>query len=138
MDHVTVSKTKWDEIQACMERLGLRDEDLVERFIRSSGPGGQNVNKVSTAVYLKHLPTGIEVKCQASRSQADNRFLARRLLLEKVAEKLLGEKSERQKKIWKMKKQKARRSRKAKEKILANKKAQSEKKRLRRSVKESE
>jgi protein subunit release factor B len=62
----------------------IREEDIIERFTRSSGPGGQNVNKVSTCVCLKHLPTGIEVRCSSERSQAQNRLIARRLLREKV------------------------------------------------------
>lgn len=65
-----------------MERLGIRDADLIEKFVRSGGRGGQNVNKVATCVYLKHLPTAFEVKCQQERSQALNRFLARRILTE--------------------------------------------------------
>ena len=63
-----------------LERLGIRESDLVEKFIRSQGKGGQNVNKIESCVYLKHVPTGIEVKCQIERSQALNRFLARRIL----------------------------------------------------------
>lgn len=70
-----------------MALLGVREEDIAESFIRSSGPGGQNVNKTSTCVYLKHLPTGIEVKCQRQRSQLLNRALARHLLLSKIAHK---------------------------------------------------
>jgi len=67
-----------------MAALGVREEDIVESFIRSSGPGGQNVNKTSTCVYLKHLPTGLEVKCQRQRSQMLNRNLARHILLSKI------------------------------------------------------
>ncbi|HOJ44073.1 MAG TPA: peptide chain release factor-like protein, partial [Syntrophorhabdaceae bacterium] len=92
----TVSPEKEKRLFEKMERLGIKDEDIIERFIRSGGPGGQNVNKTSTCVYLKHLPTGIEVKCQKERSQALNRYLARRILVEKIEEMLLGEESERQ------------------------------------------
>ena len=67
-----------------MSRLGIRQDDIAENFIRSSGPGGQNANKTSTCVYLKHLPTGIEVKCQRERSQVLNRLLAYKLLLNKI------------------------------------------------------
>src|SRR3989338_795458 len=67
-----------------MLALGVREEDIIESFIRSSGPGGQNVNKTATCVYLKHLPTGLEVKCQRQRSQLLNRNLARHILLSKI------------------------------------------------------
>ena len=70
-----------------LRKLGIRDEDLVERFIRASGPGGQKVNKSSSCVYLRHLPSGLEVKCQEERSQSLNRYLARRILLEKMEAK---------------------------------------------------
>jgi protein subunit release factor B len=67
-------------------RLGIRDVDLKETFVRSSGPGGQNVNKVSTAVTLRHQPSGISVTVQDSRSQAMNRKLARERLLDAIEE----------------------------------------------------
>ena len=114
-----------------MDLLGIKDHDLQEHFVRSSGPGGQNVNKVSTCVVLKHIPSGIEIKCQRERSQAMNRFIARRMLVEKLEKQILGRKSEMEQKKWKIQKQKKRRSRKAKEKMLAEKRVQSEKKKLR-------
>jgi protein subunit release factor B len=101
-----------------MERLGIRESDIVERFIRSRGHGGQNVNKVATCVYLKHLPTGIEVKCQRERHQAINRFFARRLLVQKIEDMVLGRQSEEQQRIERVRRQKRRRSRRAKEKVL--------------------
>jgi len=73
-----------------MSRLGIKDSDLEEKFVRSQGKGGQKVNKSATCVYLKHLPSGLEVKCQKERSQALNRFLARRILVEKLEAKILG------------------------------------------------
>ncbi len=111
-----------------MKSLSVSEDDLEEKFVRSSGAGGQNVNKVSTCVWLKHLPSGIIVKCQREREQAQNRFLARRLIVEKLEAKLFGEKSAAEQKKWKIIKQKKRRSRKAKEKILEQKKIQSAKK----------
>lgn len=117
-----------------MRRLGVRQDDIVERFIRSQGPGGQNVNKVSTCVYLRHIPTGIEVKCQEERSQAQNRFLARRMLLKKIESRLLGKLSEERKRIEKIRRQKRRRSRRAKLKVLEAKRQHSEKKTLRAKV----
>ena len=114
-----------------MEQLGINESDIIERFIRSSGAGGQKVNKTSTCVYLKHVPSGIEVKCQKERSQVLNRFLARRILADKIEQVQLGKKSEETKRIAKIKRQKRKRSKRAKEKILKAKKIQSEKKKSR-------
>ncbi len=112
--------------------FGLDKKDVVEKFIRSGGKGGQNANKTATCVYLKHLPTGIEVKMSRERSQALNRFLAWRLLAEKLKERALGIQSKRQKDIEKIRRQKRKRSKRAKEKILKAKKRQAEKKQLRK------
>jgi peptide chain release factor len=127
----SVSPEKEKALEQKMAELGIREEDLIERFIRSGGHGGQNVNKVSTCVYLKHLPTGIEVKCQQERSQALNRFFARRILVEKIENVILGKESEKQQHIQKLRRQKRRRSRRAKEKVLELKHVQSVKKRSR-------
>ena len=121
------SKTLHDR----MERLGINESDITERFVRSSGAGGQKVNKTSSCVYLKHIPSGIEVKCQKERSQALNRFLARRILADKIEQVQLGRKSEEAKRIAKIKRQKRKRSKRAKEKILKAKKIQSDKKKSR-------
>ena len=114
-----------------MRKLNVSEDDISEKFVRSSGPGGQNVNKLSSCVYLKHLPTGLEVKCQKERSQALNRFLARRMLLDKIEEQREGIKSEKQKKTEKIRRQKRRRSRRAKEKMLEGKRVIGAKKKLR-------
>jgi peptide chain release factor len=123
-----VSPDKEQALAERMEKLGIREEDVVEKFIRSGGHGGQNVNKVATCVYLKHLPTGIEVKCQQERSQALNRYLARRILADKVETLILGKKSEEEQRIAKLRRQKRKRSKRAKEKLLADKRHQAEKK----------
>ncbi|MBU0504126.1 MAG: peptide chain release factor-like protein [Candidatus Omnitrophota bacterium] len=121
-----------------MLRLGVRKEDIEERFVCSQGPGGQNVNKVSTCVYLKHIPTGIEVKCQVERSQAQNRFLARQILLKKIESIILGKLSQERKRIEKIRRQKRRRSRRAKLKMLESKRLHSVKKSFRSGVREIE
>jgi protein subunit release factor B len=126
-----VSPEKEQALAERMERLGIREEDLVEKFIRSGGHGGQNVNKVATCVYLKHLPTGTEVKCQQERSQALNRYLARRVLTDKIEAAVLGEKSEEERRIAKIRRQKRKRSKRAKEKMLADKRHVGEKKKAR-------
>jgi len=126
-----VTKVKEDALRDKMQRLGINEADIEEKFIRSAGPGGQNVNKTSTCVYLKHRPSGIEVKCSEERSQALNRFLARRRLVNKIEYLALGRKSEERKRIEKIRRQKRKRSKRAKEKMLKDKKMLSEKKQLR-------
>lgn len=127
-----VSETKGKGLQKRMEILGIREADLVENFIRGSGAGGQKINKTSVVVQIRHIPTGVQVRCQGSRSQAMNRFLARRLLVQKIEEKILGAQSARRQMIEKIRRQKRRRSRRARENMLEGKKRQSEKKNLRR------
>lgn len=80
---VSEAKNRW--LQQRMQELSIKEEDLEERFVRSSGKGGQHVNKTSTAVQIRHLPSGIEARCDKERSQSLNRFLARRELLDKIA-----------------------------------------------------
>lgn len=101
---VSEEKNKW--LMTKMNELGIFEKDIEERFVRSSGKGGQHVNKTSTCVYLKHIPTGIEVKCMKDRSQSVNRFLARRELVEKI-EKNSGILTKDDLKKEKIKKQKA-------------------------------
>jgi len=127
----SITPAKEKALHERMDRLGIREEDLRETFIRSSGPGGQRVNKASTCVFLVHEPTGFAVKCQDSRSQATNRYLARRHLADKVESLQKGRESAEQQKIEKIRRQKRKRSKRAKEKILKLKHEQSEKKAFR-------
>ena len=108
---VSEQKNKW--LSEKMNALRIHETDLVEKFIRSSGKGGQKVNKTSTCVYLKHIPTGIEIKCMKDRSQSINRFLARRELIEKI-EALTGNVTLRDLRAEKIRKQKAKRTKKTK------------------------
>ena len=121
-------------LQEKIKKLRLLESDFEEHFIRSGGAGGQNVNKVSTCVVIKHRPSGLEVKCQKERSQALNRYLAKRMLVDKIEARELGMRSERQKQFEKIRRQKRRRSRRAKEKMLESKRHHSEKKSYRRKV----
>jgi peptide chain release factor len=133
-----VSQEKETALRQRMERLGVREEEFRETFIRSSGPGGQKVNKTSSCVYLVHVPTGLSVKCQQERSQALNRFLARRLLLDRIERLKMGLVSAEKARIEKTRRQKRRRSRRAKEKILEAKHLQSGKKAQRTRVGQDE
>jgi peptide chain release factor len=121
-----VSPDKEQALAERMAKLGIREEDIVEKFIRSGGHGGQNVNKVATCVYLKHLPTGTEVKCQQERFQSLNRFLARRILADKIETAILGRQSAEEQRIAKIRRQKRKRSKRAKDKMLADKRHVSE------------
>ena len=129
-----VNPNKQKALEEKMHRLGIYEHDLIEKFVRSSGKGGQNVNKLSTCVYLKHIPTNIEVKCQLERSQLLNRFLARRILANRIEEMVLGRESSERQRIEKIRRQKRKRSKRAKEKILELKKIQSGKKDLRKRI----
>ncbi len=126
MSHNVIRMDTMRALEAELHAFGIYEREIQEKFIHSGGPGGQHVNKVATCVYLKHLPTGLEVKCQQERSQALNRFFARRLLLEKIKERVFHEKSERQRQIEKIRRQKRRRLRRTKEKVLAAKRARAE------------
>lgn len=121
-----------------MAKLCIYEDDLREKFILGSGKGGQKVNKTSSCVSLKHIPSGFEVKCQRTRSRELNRYYARCEICDKYEEKILGEKTEKRKLQEKIRRQKRRRSRRAKEKMLEHKKQNAEKKQLRRPVDSSE
>jgi len=134
MSQYPVTGQKSADLASRMGRLGIREEDLVESFIRGSGSGGQKVNKTSSCVQILHQPTGIEVRCQRERSQAMNRFFARRELCDKVEARREGIRSARQQEIEKIRRQKRRRSRKQKARMLDDKRKHGEKKGGRRAV----
>ncbi len=108
---VSEEKNQW--LKKKMEILGILEKDIEEKFVRSSGCGGQKVNKTSTCVFLKHIPTGIEIKCMEGRSQTLNRFFARRELVDRVA-RLSGQVTEDETEIKKVRKQKSKRQKRAK------------------------
>ena len=129
-----ISADKEKQLLARMQALGVREQDIDEQFVRSSGAGGQNVNKVSSCVVLHHRPSGIRVKCQKERSQGLNRFLARRLLLDKIEAAIKGSAAAEEQRIAKIRRQKRKRSRRAKQRLLADKRHQGEKKSWRTAV----
>ena len=134
MGFTGASSEKEKSLLQRMAALGVREQEIEEQFVRSSGAGGQKVNKTSSCVALCHRPTGIRVKCQQERSQALNRFLARRILLDKIEAMLRGTESAAQREIARIRRQKRRRSRRAKLKLLADKRHQAEKKSSRAAV----
>ncbi len=131
---MNISPEKELALKERMEKLGVSESDFRETFIRSAGPGGQKVNKTSSAVYLVHLPTGLSVKCQQERSQTLNRFLARRILLDRIERIKTGAVAAEKARIEKLKRQKRKRSRRAKEKVLEQKHRQTEKKSTRTKI----
>ena len=130
----TVSSGKIQDLEARMAALGIREADLHERFVKGSGAGGQKINKTSSCVYLRHAPSGIEIKCQRERSQALNRYLARRELCDRVEARRRGVAAARQDEAERIRRQKRRRSRRQRARMLADKRHQGEKKSFRRAV----
>lgn len=129
-----VSIEKENQLAQRMAALGVSEADIQESFVRSGGHGGQNVNKTSTCVMLVHGPTGIQVKCQETRQQGLNRYIARRLLLDKIEERKNGFVAARRAEIERIRRQKRKRSRRARDKMLANKSHQADKKGMRKRV----
>lgn len=121
-----------EDLRARMQQLRVREEDLVERFIKGSGPGGQKVNKTSSCVQLRHTPSGIEVKCQQGRSLTANRTEARKLICDYIQERERVRFEKRRAEREKKRRQKRRPSKNQRRINVANKRKHGEKKRMRR------
>src|SRR2546422_11709542 len=134
MSAFPVTAEKESQLSQRMAALGVQEAEIEETFVRSGGHGGQNVNKTATCVMLLHRPTGLQVKCQTTRQQGLNRFLARRLLLDKIEALQKGRVDSERARIEKIRRQKRKRSRRAQERMLADKSRHGEKKRLRGAV----
>lgn len=122
------------KFQQKIEKLQIQEADIVEQFIKGSGKGGQKINKTSSTVYLKHIPTSTEIKCQKYRERKLNRIAAYKLLIQKIELLKLGRESEISKKIFKLKKQKQKRSKRSKEKMLKQKHQRADIKESRKNI----
>ncbi len=129
-----IKPEKWEKLRERMEKLGIQEHELEEHFVRGSGKGGQKINKTSSCVQLRHGKTGTEIRCQKTRSQAENRYWARQELCGQIEEQLLGEKSSRQQAAEKIRRQKRRRSRRAKARMVDDKTKHGARKKLRGRV----
>ena len=128
MSATIIGQKKWEALYALMAKARIDEKDLTEQAVRASGPGGQKVNKTSSAIVLKHGPSGQEVKAQSHRSQVMNRYDARKRLAERLLEIIEGKASATQQAIAKVQRQKRKRSKRAKAKVLADKRHQGDKK----------
>lgn len=131
-----LSSERGRAVMARLRALGIHEADLNETFVHAGGKGGQNVNKVATCVVLVHRPSGAAVKCQRERTQGQNRVIARQLLADKIETERLGRASARAQEAARIRRQKRRRSRRAKERMLATKHARSDTKAARTRVRE--
>lgn len=129
---MAISQDKHKQLAERMDKLGILDSDIVEKFILGSGKGGQKMNKTSSCVYIQHLPTGIEIKCQRERSRELNRYIARKELCDRYEAQILLVKTKKQHEMEKIRRQKQRRTRRAQEKVLDGKRIQADKKTQRR------
>jgi protein subunit release factor B len=129
-----VSTERENELEQRMAALGVRESEIEESFVRSGGHGGQNVNKTATCVMLLHRPTRLQVKCQATRHQGLNRFVARRLLLDKIEAQQKGLVAAERAQVEKIRRQKRKRSARVQQTVLANKAHHAAKKAARRPV----
>jgi peptide chain release factor len=134
MSKFGVSLEKERALEVRMAALGLREEDIEERFIRGSGAGGQKINKTSSTVQLRHVGSGLEVRCQLRRSQSLNRYYARILLCDKYERQRKAVESSREAEVYKERRAKRGRSYGVKQQILREKKSRSEQKKLRQKV----
>ncbi len=127
-----ITTEKLTALEARMTALGIVEADLVEKFVRGSGAGGQKINKTSNCVFLKHVPTGVAIKCQMDRSREMNRFLARRELCDQFDAIREGRAIAKTQAIEKMRRTNRPRSRNSKKRSVADKRNLSQKKSLRR------
>ncbi len=125
------SDSKLESVTIQLEKMGILSSDLIEKYILGQGSGGQKINKTSSCVYLKHIPTGIEIKCQQARSREENRYQARKMLLNKLIEAKQKAKQQRLEEQAKLRRKTRKRSKAAKATLVESKRRISTKKQLR-------